>query len=193
LDLCQQKCPSKEFSLHLREHAGAARLNGLDLRLAPGQTTEAGRELGTVKEFTRRRADGAQGGSGLSADAGVEGSATERAVLLGLGPVGREGVRESTGGRGRVNARSVVHGLCEKLAGCTWTGSVGSLTRDGTLADEADQGSPGSVVQSESGTHCEGYERCCEREVGKVNFTGVVRNPTGPGVSEPTQTREGAT
>lgn len=103
-------------SPRLREHAGAARLDGLDLGLAPGETTEARRELGTVKEFTRRRADGTQRGSGLGADTGVEGSATERAVLLGLGPVGSEGVRESTGGRGRVNARSVVHGLCKKVS-----------------------------------------------------------------------------
>lgn len=31
-----------------------------------------------------------------------------------------------------------------------------SRTRDGPLADEADQGSPGGVEESDGGTHCDG-------------------------------------
>lgn len=105
--------------MQLREHAGAARLDSLDLSLAPGQATEASGELDTVKEFTRSRTNGAKRSTRLAAEAGVELGATERAVLLSLGAVGSERVREDTGGRGRVNVGSVVHGLCESmLASC---------------------------------------------------------------------------
>lgn len=112
--------------ISLREHAGAARLDGLDLSLAPGQTTEAGRKLGAVKEFTGRRADRSQGGSGLCADTSVEGCATEGTVLLGLGAVGSERVREGTGGRGRVNAGRVVHGLWRRVSWVAFGESRGS-------------------------------------------------------------------
>lgn len=47
----------------------------------------------------------------MAANGGVEGGATERAVLLSLRTVGSEGVGESPGGRGGVNARRVVNGL----------------------------------------------------------------------------------
>lgn len=113
-NFCQQKCPRKESSdlfSHLREHAGAARLDSLNLSLAPGQTTEASRKLRAVEEFTRRGVDGAKRGTRLTTDAGVERSATERAVLLSLGAVSGERVRENAGGRSGVNARSVVDGF----------------------------------------------------------------------------------
>lgn len=177
--ICQQKW-SRNDLMHLREHAGAARLDSLDLSLAPGQATEARGELDTVKEFTSRRANGAKRGTRLTADTGVELGATERAVLLSLGAVGSERVREDTGGRGRMNVGSVVHGLCESLlASCVdcWGQTERSLTGDGALADEADQGSPSSVTQSEGGTHCDGGGRCCGTKVVQVNFTESVRNP----------------
>jgi hypothetical protein len=86
-------------------------------------------------------------------------------VLLSLGAVGSERVGESADGRGGVNARSVVNGLC-RLKLLAWgvvdlalgaellrrEGRI-SRTGDGALADEADQGSPGSVVESDGGTH----------------------------------------
>jgi hypothetical protein len=69
-------------------------------------------------------------------------------VLLSLGPVGGEGVRESSGGRGGVNARSVVHGLygwglASRVAG---PGAPGR-TYEGRSA------CPGSG-SGESGQHC---------------------------------------
>lgn len=113
-DFCQQKHPRKESSdlfSHLREHAGAARLDSLNLGLAVGQTAEASRKLRAVEEFTRGGADGAKRGTRLTTDAGVERSATKGAVLLSLGAVSDERVRKNAGGRSRVNARSVVDGF----------------------------------------------------------------------------------
>lgn len=93
------------------------------------------------------------------------GSATERAVLLSLGAVGGEGVGESCDGRGGVDARSVVDGLCKigRLAGgYGWmrlrVGPGEELlrrTRDRALADEADQRGAGSTAEGEGGTHCD--------------------------------------
>lgn len=96
----------------LSEHARTASLHGLNLGLAPGQTAEASGQLGAVEELTRLGADGAKRGAGLTTNAAAELRATERAVLLGLGPVGSEGVRESTQRGSGVHARSVVDGLC---------------------------------------------------------------------------------
>lgn len=110
--LCQQEKKKSRLETFLRVHAGAAGLDGLDLGLAPRETAETSRELSAIEELARGGLDGAERGAGLTADAaGGEGGATERAVLLSLGSVGGEGVRESSGGRGGVNARSVVHGL----------------------------------------------------------------------------------
>lgn len=96
-------------------------------------------------------------------------SATKRAVLLSLGAVGGERVGQSADGGGGVDARSVVNGLCESellvLDVLIWHGGRSSSgkrgsgsgrisrTGDGTLADEADQGSPNGVVESDGGTH----------------------------------------
>lgn len=153
-----------KLSTFLRVHAGAAGLDGLDLGLAPGEAAEAGRELSAVEELARGGLDRAERGAGLATDAaGGERGATERAVLLSLGPVGGERVRESSGGRGGVNARSVVHGLygwglASRVAGPE---RRGGRTRDGALAQEADQGSPGGIAESECGTHCDGDGSRC--------------------------------
>jgi hypothetical protein len=117
-------------------HAGTTSLNGIDLSLCPGQTTETSGQLSAVEELAGLGGNRAQGRAGLGSDAAAELSATEGAVLLGLCAVGRERVGKSADGGCRVHARSVVNGL-----------------GDGPLADEADQGSPGSVVESDGGTH----------------------------------------
>lgn len=110
--LCQQEKKEIKIETFLREHAGAAGLDGLNLGLAPRETAETSRELSAIEELARAGLNGAERRSGLTADAASgEGGATERAVLLCLGSVGGEGVRESSGGRGGVNARTVVHGL----------------------------------------------------------------------------------
>lgn len=149
----------------LREHAGAAGLDRLDLGLAPGQTAEASGKLSAVEELASSGLDGAQGRAGHVADAaGGEGSATERAVLLSLGSVGGEGVRESSGGRGGVDTRSVIHRL-----------------GDGALAQEADQRGAGSVAESGSGVHCDGDglrcggRRSISRECAKFNGPESIR------------------
>jgi hypothetical protein len=93
-------------------------------------------------------------------------STTEGAVLLGLSAVGGEGVGKSADGGSGVDARSVVNGLCKVMLlvlGVHLVAFGAELlrreegriprTRDGPLADEADQGSPGSVVESDGGTH----------------------------------------
>jgi hypothetical protein len=92
-------------------------------------------------------------------------SAAERAVLLSLGAVGGERVGQSADGGGGVDARSVVNGLCKSellvLGVLIWhggrssSGKSGRISRtgDGTLADEADEGSPNGVVESDGGTH----------------------------------------
>lgn len=97
--------------LFLRVHASTASLNGLHLSLAEGQTAETSRQLGAVEELARPGVDWAQGVAGLITDGTAGRGATERAVLLGLGAVGGEGVGESTNGGGGVDARSVVDGL----------------------------------------------------------------------------------
>lgn len=178
----------------LSEHARTASLHGLNLGLAPGQTAEASGELGAVEEFTRLGADGAKRGASLTTDAAAELGATERAVLLGLGPVGSEGVWESTQRRGGVDARSVVDGLYGMmLAGFPMPELHGrarvSHTRDGTLAQEADERSASSVAESESGTHYDGgggWKKCGRIRGCRVRVCEIQR---GPVVAEPTDAR----
>lgn len=62
----------------------------------------------------------------MAANGAVEGGATEGTVLLGLGAVGGERVGESTSGRSRVDARSVVNRLWEGLVGSWELGFGGS-------------------------------------------------------------------
>lgn len=93
----------------LREHARTASLHGIDLRLSPGETTEAGRKLGAVEKLASLGLDGAEGCARVTTDGAIEGGATERAVLLSLGAIGSERVGECAGGRGRVHARRVIN------------------------------------------------------------------------------------
>lgn len=79
---------------------------------------EACGQLLTVEELAGVRLNGTKRGTRVAADGTVgEGRETarsvERTVLLSLGAVGSEGVRQNTGGRGGVGSGSVVDGLCE--------------------------------------------------------------------------------
>lgn len=97
----------------LGAHAGSTGLNGLNLGIRPRQPVEPLWELGAVKELALLGLHGAQGSARAAANGALgEGGTAERAVLLGLGAVVREGVRECPGGRGRVRTRRVVDGFC---------------------------------------------------------------------------------
>lgn len=105
----------------------------------------------------------------MAANGGVEGGATERAVLLSLSAVGSEGVGERAGGRGGVNARRVVDGLWNmRLVANLGDLELGkweiSRTRDGALANEANERSTGSAAEDRGNTHCGSYVgiRCVE-------------------------------
>ena len=114
----------------LCEQARAASLNGLNLSLSPGQTAEACGKLGAIEVLALLGLDGAQGGTGVAANGAVEGGATEGTVLLGLGTVGGERVRERASRRGGVNTRSVVNGLWDEVSfGLRiWSSDMGGLT-----------------------------------------------------------------
>lgn len=72
---------------------------------------EARGQVVTVEELARLRLNGAERGTGTTANESVaDTSNTQRTVLLSLGAICREGVGQSTGGRGRVNSWSVVNG-----------------------------------------------------------------------------------
>jgi len=106
------------YRVTLADQTGSPSLDSLDLRLRPWHAVEARGQLVAVEELAGLRLHGTQGGARLAADGTVgEGGQTaggvERAVLLSLGAVGREGVRQDAGGRGGVGSRSVVDGLCE--------------------------------------------------------------------------------
>lgn len=103
----------------------------------------------------------------MAANGAVEGGATEGTVLLGLGAVGGERVGESTSGRSRVDARSVVNRLWEGLVesrelGIGDWGGLGdsgrssrgdfARTRSRALADEADERGAG-VCEGHGDTH----------------------------------------
>lgn len=112
-------------------------------------------ELRAVKELALLGLHGAQGSARAAANGALgEGGTAERAVLLGLGAVVREGVRECPGGRGRVRMRRVVDGFC----GLSATERVGrdevELTRHGASANEADEGGVNGVTESEGRAHC---------------------------------------
>lgn len=95
---------------HSNEKAGTARLDGLDLGLAPWQAPEAGGELVAVEDLALARLDRAESGAGLAANgAAGEFTLVERAVLLGLLAVAGERVGQRLGGRSRVGVGSVVH------------------------------------------------------------------------------------
>jgi hypothetical protein len=131
----------------LRVHASTAGLDGLDLGLGPGQTAKTSRQLSAVEELAGLGGDGAEGGARLGPDVAAELSTTEGAVLLGLSAVGGERIGKGANGGSGVDTRSVVNGL-----------------GDGPLADEADQGSPGGIEESEGGTHCDGCVVILKRE-----------------------------
>lgn len=100
-------------------------------------------------------------------------------MLLGLCAVGSERVRQGTLGGSRVNARSVVHGGWKRdvsanseLFGKELRGSSRvPRTRDGTLANEADQGGAESIAESDGGTH---FDRGVEVELEVAVVCGVV-------------------
>lgn len=75
---------------HLCEHARAASLDGLHLSLGPGETAETRGKLSAVEELAVLGLDGAKRRARVAADGAVEGSATERTVLLSLRAVGSE-------------------------------------------------------------------------------------------------------
>lgn len=84
-------------------------------------------------------------------------------MLLSLGTVSSEGVGESACGRGGVDTRRVVDGLwnIRVNSGLRGLGALGapkwgiSRTRDGALANEANEGSAGSAAEDGSDTHCD--------------------------------------
>lgn len=95
----------------LREQAGTAGLNGLNLGLGPGKAVETGRKLVAVEEFTLLGLNGAQGGTSAAANALRERGTAKGAVLLSLDTVGGERVREDSGRRSGVRTGGVVNGL----------------------------------------------------------------------------------
>lgn len=100
---------------------------------------EARRQFSTVEEFTLLRLNRTQRSTrGTTDGALAERNTSKRTVLLGLGAIRSERVRQNTGGRSGVSTRSVVYRLGH-----------------GTLANEANERGVGSVAESESGTHCD--------------------------------------
>jgi hypothetical protein len=90
--------------------AGATSLNGLNFCLSVGKAVEASGELGAVEKLALLGLNRSKGSSRGAANGALgEGCTAKGTVLLCLGPVGREGVRKDTGGRGRVRTGSVVN------------------------------------------------------------------------------------
>jgi hypothetical protein len=95
--------------LHLCEHAGTTRLDGIDLGLRVGHALEACGKLGAVEVEALACLNRAEGRSRCAANtAGEVARLIQRAVLLRLLPVAGEGLGERVGGGGWVDLRSVV-------------------------------------------------------------------------------------
>ena len=100
----------------------AARLNGLDLGLGPGQPLEALGELGAIEVVALGSLNWAEGAAGNTAN--VAARLVQRAVLLGLLAVARERIGKRAGGRSGMNLRSVVDfwrrmSATQAIDGCT--------------------------------------------------------------------------
>lgn len=82
------------------------------------QTAEAGRQLAAIEVLALARLNGAESRTGLAANrAARERTLGERAVLLGLLAVAREGFGQRLSGRGRVGTGSVVHVCLHAVSG----------------------------------------------------------------------------
>jgi hypothetical protein len=100
---------------HLCEHAGATRLDSLDLGCGPRGSGKAGRQVAAVEELSGCRLDRPKRLSGLAANeaAVLAGGdlAVQRTMLRGLLSVGSERLGKVGGRSGGVSVRSVIN-LC---------------------------------------------------------------------------------
>lgn len=117
---------------YLTEESSAAGLDSLDLSGVEGSAVEASGELRDVKGNALRRLDGAEGGSGGSAEARL----LERTVLLDVVAVGAEGLV----GGGSIAVSVAGPGLGELLdsGGRVRLGGVVDVGRNGSRTEELD-------------------------------------------------------
>lgn len=95
--------------LHLCEHAGTTRLDGVNLGLGEGHALEACGKLGAVEVEALARFNRAERRTGCAANtAGEVARLIQRAMLLCLLAVAGEGLGKRVGGGGWVGLRSVV-------------------------------------------------------------------------------------
>jgi hypothetical protein len=146
-------------ALSLSKQSSTARLNGLNLAEVNGGAAEAGWKLRDVKEDARGGLDGAQIGAGWATDAVLYADGLlEGTVLLGMvavraerGVTGRvavtvggKGLGQRALGRGRVRLGGVVDG-------------GGNGTRTDKLDERGALGVHGSLAESASSEHCDGW------------------------------------
>lgn len=111
------------------DEGGTARVDGLDLGHVDGAALEAGRQLAAVEEDAARGGDGAEVAAGHAADTDLADGLLERAELLRVVAVRREGrvlgaprgvavaeaLREGARGRGGVGLGRVVDVGCLRV------------------------------------------------------------------------------
>jgi hypothetical protein len=107
---------SRLAPVHLCEHAGATRLNSLDLGLRPSHPLEACGKLGTVEVEALACLNRAKSRArSASNTAGVISGLVQRAVLLCLLTVAGEGLGQRMSGGGWVRLRSMVD-VCRSVS-----------------------------------------------------------------------------
>lgn len=127
---------------HLCEHAGTARLDGIDLSLGVGHALEACGKLGAVEVEAVARLNGAKGRTGCAANtAGEVARLVQWAVLLCLLAVAGERLGKRVGGGRWVGLRSVVDVyVCLLAAGSyAFIQQPSHTAGSGALSKEADQ------------------------------------------------------
>ena len=124
---------SRLAPVHLCEHAGTTRLNGLDLGLRPSHSLESCGKLGTVEVEALACLNRAKGRAGSASNsAGVISRLVQRAVLLCLLAVTGEGLGQRVSGGGWVRLRSMVD-VCRSMSALRSRVLQGHHIREGVV------------------------------------------------------------
>jgi hypothetical protein len=137
---------SRLAPVHLCEHTGTTRLNGIDLGLRPSHSLESCGKLGTVEVEAFACLNRAKGRAGSASNtAGVIPGLVQRAVLLCLLAVTGKGLGQRVSGGGWVRLRSMVD-ICRSVSSASkGTSRAPHTRRSCALAQEADHGLAASL------------------------------------------------
>jgi hypothetical protein len=127
------RASSRRAPVHLCEHTGTTRLNGLDLGLGPSHSLESCGKLGTVEVEALACLNRAKGRAGSASNTtGVIPGLVQRAVLLCLLAIAGEGLGQRVSGGGWVRLRSMVD-VCRSVSALRSRALQGYHLREGVV------------------------------------------------------------